>query len=439
LDLPPEIGTPLNVHSSACATPAMLLAPLDPCRLGDARPAVKAGDTVRAGDALGEAGGLAVFAPADGTVTRITQCTLASAALGPASVPAVELATAGGTARSERLDDDRNEDSAEQAFRRNDWLDATPDALLDRIAEAGLTTLADPPAPLADWCRRARAAGVDTIIANAVDGQPYLAGRHRTLVEFGRDVVEGLTILMRAIGATSVTLAVDRRHTEAYRTLVPHARRRNIQPAAVIHKYPAGNDTILMYLLTGRETPLGGSMFDAGAAVVSAAACLDACRAIAADAKPAGRIVTVAGEGVDRPGNYFTLYGTPAAALLAEADAPRTARVIHGGPLTGAMLGPDAVVGPGTDALLAVAPDKPAHPRACIRCGWCTDHCPVRLDVANLNDLYELGQVERAERCGVLACIGCGVCSYVCPARLPLAHRAKSLSLAARQLAAAKT
>jgi electron transport complex protein RnfC len=98
------------------------------------------------------------------------------------------------------------------------------------------------------------------------------------------------------------------------------------------------------------------------------------------------------------------------------------------------------VVGPATTALLAL--DGAANhgpPSPCIRCGWCTDHCPARLNVAALNDDYELALVDRARRTGVAACVDCGVCTYVCPARLPLTQRVRQLKRAARRLPAEST
>ncbi len=57
---------------------------------------------------------------------------------------------------------------------------------------------------------------------------------------------------------------------------------------------------------------------------------------------------------------------------------------------------PTAVVTPATDALLAIDEAPPAVPTPCIRCGWCTDHCPARLNVAILNDDFELSLVDHA-------------------------------------------
>jgi electron transport complex protein RnfC len=195
----------------------------------------------------------------------------------------------------------------------------------------------------------------------------------------------------------------------------------------MLHKYPTGLEPILVRVLLRKTVPMDGSAFDVGAAVVTPALCWAAYRAVACDAPALGRIVTVVSEGAGRCGNWFVPFGARCADLAAASGAV----VIHGGPLTGLACPDDAVVGPPTDAVLALpAPSERAGP--CIRCGWCGDHCPARLNVAALNDMYELGQIAAASRAGALACVECGVCSYICPARLPLTQRVKQLKAAIR-------
>ncbi len=98
--------------------------------------------------------------------------------------------------------------------------------------------------------------------------------------------------------------------------------------------------------------------------------------------------------------------------------------------MVGLKCTPGAVVTPATDALLALEPTPYEPAGTCIRCGWCTDHCPSRLNVAALNDAFELGMVTLARRDGVHACVECGVCSYICPAKLPLTSRVRQLKRA---------
>ena len=95
--------------------------------------------------------------------------------------------------------------------------------------------------------------------------------------------------------------------------------------------------------------------------------------------------------------------------------------------MSGVLCDARAVVTPATPAVLSLeAADMPL-PGPCLRCGWCTDHCPARLNVTALNDAFELSLVDRARLGGALACVECGVCSYICPARLPLTQRVKQL------------
>ena len=95
--------------------------------------------------------------------------------------------------------------------------------------------------------------------------------------------------------------------------------------------------------------------------------------------------------------------------------------------MVGLQCDADSVVTPSTSAVLAIEVSHPAAPSPCIRCGWCRDHCPARLNVADLNDAFELGLIDRARKAGAMACVECGICSYVCPARLPLSQRTKKL------------
>jgi len=135
----------------------------------------------------------------------------------------------------------------------------------------------------------------------------------------------------------------------------------------------------------------------------------------------------VGGPGIAEPANLWAPFGAECL-QLAPAEQP----VIHGGPMVGFGCEADLVVTAATDAVLAIDPPPFQAPAPCIRCGWCTDHCPARLNIAALNDVFELGEIDHPSRLDAQACVECGVCSYVCPARLPLTQRVKRIKHAAR-------
>jgi electron transport complex protein RnfC len=70
---------------------------------------------------------------------------------------------------------------------------------------------------------------------------------------------------------------------------------------------------------------------------------------------------------------------------------------------------------------LHVAPTEPViNPDPCVRCGWCVEICPTRVQPAVILDAAQRHDNDMADRGGLSACIECGHCTYICPSKLPL-------------------
>jgi electron transport complex protein RnfC len=419
IDLPDEKHATLDSPIRPCCRPERLLVPLAPCDGPPAEPTIQVGQVVTASQRIASSAGkegVHVFAPLSGRVAAIGRAWVAGGQAFFAS-PAIELV---------ELSEPQPLAAVEPTF---DWESAGPGDLLERISAGGLTTHRRPSQALANWLQNVRRRSCSVLIANVMENQPYVTADHRLTAEHGREVVCGLAILARAAEIAEVIIAVDGRRTGDYRELVAPARTHGISRVALPHKYPTGADAILVKVLTRREVPPGGSTMDVGAAVIDAATCFATYRWVVCGAPATARVVTVSGERSGEPGNCWTPFGTPYQDLhVLNAQAPPQEHpLVCGGPMVGLPSPPGAVVSPGADAVLALDTPSLPSPGPCIRCGWCTDHCPARLNVAALNDAFELGLVEQAARAVAPACVECGVCSYVCPARLPLSQRVRHL------------
>ena len=79
-----------------------------------------------------------------------------------------------------------------------------------------------------------------------------------------------------------------------------------------------------------------------------------------------------------------------------------------------------------TTGLLAIRDEtiKPVHQAEdpCIRCGHCSEACPIQLVPNLLMDYCKQDQLEKAADYNLFDCIECGACSYVCPSHIPLVH-----------------
>lgn len=413
IQLPEEKQATQDLPIRQCPIPQRLRVPLTYCAARPAEPLVEVGASVKASGkiaAAADAGSMHIFAPLSGRVAGLTVVSVAGPD-GFVRCPAIELTQLSETPETPR----------QSPF---EWRHASCEQLLSRLGGAGAMTHRQPTESLRRWADRAQQKGCTILIANAMEPQPYVTADHRMLIDNGTDVITGLAILAKVIGADRVMLAADRRRTDKYRRILARARRLRINLVALQCKYPTGADKILLKVLTGKEVPPGREPMDVGVAVTDVATCLSVYRAAVYGEPATGRVVTVSGERASNPGNFYVPFGASYRELTGAVDSP----IIHGGPMNGLRCPEDAVVGPSSDAVLAIDSPAPAAATPCIRCGWCTDHCPARLNVAVLNDVYELGQMDQARRLSAEACIGCGVCSYICPARLPLSQRVKQLT-----------
>ncbi len=285
--------------------------------------------------------------------------------------------------------------------------------------------------PLHCLLARAATAGADTLIVNGLETEPYLTANLRTLVEQPDAVLEAAEALGAALGIRSVRLAIPFRHRRLARRMTFLARGRSVLVETLADKYPQCHPRLLARVLTHREPPPGGAPLDVGVVVLPLATAMAAGDALRRGRPHVSRVVTVAGEAVERPGNFIVPFGTPVRRLLAQAgvgmdrgaEGAGYALLIAGGPMTGVCLPHDEVVTSADFSALLVLRRRPQdEPIPCIRCGWCLEDCPAGIDPSRLAQLEWAEQCSAGDRAALAACIECGLCTYVCPSQLPLAE-----------------
>ena len=144
------------------------------------------------------------------------------------------------------------------------------------------------------------------------------------------------------------------------------------------------------------------------------------------------------GSAVAKPKNVIVPIGMKLADVFEQAGGfcAEPKKVLYGGPMMGiAVPDLDQPVLKNTNAVLAMTEADAVlpEPTACIRCGRCIRHCPLRLMPSHIVAAYEAGNMERLAELKVNLCMECGCCSFGCPAHRPLVQTNK---LAKAKLAA---
>ncbi len=377
-------------------------------------PTVSPGDRVRIGDAVGESAAFvsaSVHATVSGLVVEVAQRPHPLGGLVPAVV----------------IENDGTDEWAELCTVPNPE-SAGPDELRAAVRRAGIAGMAGAGFPAAVKLAPPSEADIDTVIINVMEGEPYLSADHRTALEHADEVIDGVRWIMRMVDAPRVILAVEADKEDAAAALEQASLAAGLASMAEVRlmapDYAAGAEKILIDLVLGREIPTGGFPYDVGVVSQNVSTTVAISRAVRLGRPLVERVVTVAGDGVERPGNYSMRIGTTFAHVLdhvgVETDVDR---VVMGGPMMGIAQADLAVpVIKATTGILALSVDESRQGTEvpCIHCAWCVEVCPIGLMPFLLVDVLRFDRPITADSYHIFDCFECGLCDYVCPSNIPL-------------------
>lgn len=393
-----------------------------------AKPIVKKGDKVARGAPIAEAGGFVsvpVHSPVSGTVAALLQC---AHPLGMRA-DAVEIENDGEDRPAPGL-------SADEAV--EDAAGLSPEEIRSRIQAAGICGMGGAGFPTHVKLSPPPEKPVDTLILNGAECEPALSADHRLMVERADGVARGARLLAAALGDRSggggvrVIFAVEENKPDAADALKRAASALDLEceVTALPVRYPQGAERQLIYALTGRKVPPAtekGLPMDVGVVVQNVGTACAVHEAVERGVPLTERILTVAGDAVERPANLMVRIGTPVETVLERAGAaPDAGVLLIGGPMMGlAQYSADVPVIKTTSGVLLSREEPSARFDPCIRCGRCVESCPMTLVPSKISVFAERGLFEDAVRWGALDCVECGCCAFVCPAERPIVHQVK--------------
>jgi Na+-translocating ferredoxin:NAD+ oxidoreductase RnfC subunit len=236
---------------------------------------------------------------------------------------------------------------------------------------------------------------VDTVIANGSECEPLLNSDKTLLKERPHLVVEGMKYAMAATGAKTGYIAVKGHYEEvvvAVKKELPEEG--SIKLHLLENYYPAGDEFLTVYDVTGRVIPEGGIPLHVGVLVCNVVSLAQIANAM--DGKPVTeRPITITGS-VDRPQVVTVPIGTIYKDLINLAGGTKnpTDILIDGGPLMGKIVkDPGQGIAKTTSGVVALPQDHfiiqmqnitisqmvKKSKAACCQCFRCSDLCPRNL------------------------------------------------------------
>jgi electron transport complex protein RnfC len=301
----------------------------------------------------------------------------------------------------------------------------TGEQILQAIREGGLVGMGGAGFPTHVKLKPNPAKPVDTLLVNGCECEPYLTADYRLMLEAPKPIITGALLAAKAAGAERIIVAIEDNKPDAIAAMRAAANGTGIEVVAVHTKYPMGGERQLVVAALGRVVPTGGLPLDCGVVVVNVATAAAIARAVLRGKPLTHRVITVSGNGVNRPCNLLCAVGVSYRQLvnIAGGLTDQAVRVVAGGPMMGfAVSDLDEPVIKGTSGITVLTRQdvESAEETPCIRCGRCADVCPLRLVPTRIALAARNKDWELATRYYMAACVECGCCAYACPARIPL-------------------
>ncbi len=402
-------------HIRALSLPKYLFVPLQQHIGAPASPVVNVGDKVLKGQLIAVAQGAvssSIHAPTSGVVVALGD----HVAPHPSGLPVPTI-----TLQS---------DGAEKWITCEtiaDPLALSPEDIAARVGAAGIVGLGGATFPSALKLNLSRSSGVQTLIMNGGECEPYLTCDDRIMRERAVEIIEGIQLIAYAVAAKEILVGIEDNKPEAIAAMQAAAQGTPVKVVAMPSMYPMGSEKQIIQVLTGMEIPAGGRPADIGVLVHNVATAYAVQQAIRFGRPLISRIVTISGGAIKTACNVEALIGTPVQELIDFADgySQPAARMVLGGPMMGQQFtNTNIPVVKGTSGVLALTQSEigQAAPSPCIRCSTCIRACPVGLMPVEMVSRIRASDLAAAVSFGLKDCIACGSCSYVCPAHIPLVH-----------------
>ena len=394
--------------------PKFLYVPVQQHIGAPAEPEVKTGDKILKGQLLAHSQGAVsapVHAPTSGTVHAIENHTAPHPS--GLAVKTIVIKSDG-------------EDRWINTVAPIDPFQLSPEEIAIRVGAAGVVGMGGATFPSAVKLNLRNRYNIHTLVINGAECEPYLTCDDRLMRERSEQIIDGIRIIQKALGATKVIVGIeDNKNIAVAQMQAAAAGYTDISIAKVPTRYPMGSEKHLILAVTGKEVPARALSADLGIIVHNVGTAYAVNRAVRHGRPLVSRVVTISGDAIAEPRNLEVLLGTRVSELIAFCGGytEPPSRLLMGGPMMGQTLPhEDVPIIKGTSGIVALSNQQVAEQlaRPCIRCASCVTACPCGLLPLEMAARSKKGDFEGALNYGLMDCVACGSCAYVCPSNIPL-------------------
>lgn len=263
---------------------------------------------------------------------------------------------------------------------------------------------------------------IDTVLCNVLDESPELLLHGKVAGPFATEMAAGTLALAALTGAGRVWAAMAAFGDPAvWEKLRSTALGTPLKIVPIRDHYPQSHPSLLIHELAGRSIGPTRLPSESGILVLDAPAAVAVGRCFLND-EPMLTVPVGLHEWYGEETYWLDVpIGMSWSQILAQlAIDGLSIEIRAGNPLREVRLSADCIVAGGESSITLAPVERFVDADPCIRCAWCVEGCPVRIQPAGLLEAAQQDDPYLAAPYGLDSCIECGICSYVCPSHLPI-------------------
>ncbi len=259
---------------------------------------------------------------------------------------------------------------------------------------------------------------INYLLVNGVECEPYISCDKVVMSKYMEKILEAVDAILEIMKIKKAYIVVKSSNIESQKVINKYINTYpNIKLALMPDMYPAGWERNVVEVVLHKK--YDKYPVEVGAIVSNVSTIYAIYEMLKYNTPLTERIITITGTGIRKPSNIKVKIGTKLSEIIENIEGYKDIKkpiFIAGGPMMGSSLPSDNLIVTKDLNCVLVIDDIELTNYPCIKCGKCTNVCPVHLlPVMIMNNI---GNEKKLKELMPQRCIECGLCSYICPSKI---------------------
>lgn len=262
------------------------------------------------------------------------------------------------------------------------------------------------------------------IIINGCECEIYASSDSARMYNNPEEILEAIDAIIEIMHLEKAYIAINEKNDKVIKKFLKHINTYpNIKIYPILDGYPNGYERYLISEILGLNYKKNPE--EVGVICENVSTIYAIYEALKYHKPVTERIVTITGSGIKNPANYLLKIGTNFNEVILKTNLLKQLKnpiLISGGAMMGISIPSDEFIITGDVNCIIYTEDTNEVSKECIKCGKCTEVCPMNLIPAII-----ISNEKKSKKLKIDKCMECGLCSYVCPSKIEIREKIKRI------------